>query len=58
MTQEELRQKLLFACMQNPAMATIDENKDGCMCNRKAICAALDTADEIIENWKEEFDIE
>lgn len=44
--------------MQNPAMATIDENKDGCMCNRKAICAALDTADEIIENWKEEFDIE
>ena len=36
----------------NELACFIDENKDGCMCNRKAICAALDTADEIIENWK------
>ena len=44
--------------MQNPALVQTEPDKDGVCRNRKAICTALETADEIIENWAEDFCID
>lgn len=60
MTKAELRQQLLFACMQNPAIAKgkRNEGKDWPDTERDAIYIALDTAEYIIEQHGEEFDID
>ena len=66
MTKTELKQKLLFACMQNPSLAndenikSADDYKETPWPEhaRRAIFVALDTAEYIYENLAEEFDID
>lgn len=61
MTKTELRQKLLFACMQNPALANNDNipsNSEDPEVAKRAVYVALDTADFIIEQWGESFGID
>lgn len=61
MTKSELRQKLLFACMQNPALADgtpLSGTEPWPEAPRKAIYTALDTAYFIISEHGEDFDID
>ena len=60
MTKTELRQRLLFACMQNPSRANGrgNEEKDWPDAEKDAIIIALDTAEYICDNLSEEFDID
>ena len=61
MTKTELKQKLLIACMQNPALADGSQLRDTDpwpQAQRKAIFTALDTAEFIIEELAEDFDID
>ena len=63
MTEKEFKQKILFACLQNPALAdgtdkpTRYESGRWPDAARKAVYVALDTADFIIENCAETFGI-
>lgn len=60
MTKTELRQKLLFACMQNPSLANdkkianLEEWQEHA---HRPIFVALDTAEYIWEELAEEFGI-
>lgn len=61
MTKTELHQKLLFACMQNPAL--VNEYKiplypEHPEVAKMAVYVALDTADYIIHNLGEDFGID
>ena len=61
MTKTELRQKLLFACMQNPALVNDNKlplNPEHPEVAKRAVYVALDTADFIIEQWGESFGID
>ncbi len=68
MTKTELKQKLLFACMQNPALVHCTDpstliTKESIAADwpdaaSEAIIVALDTAEYIYENFGEEFDID